>query len=221
MNQKNAYLLAAAAAVSLLILTCLLAIVLVVLGHMRLETAILLLDLMITILIAGALGWGIYAASHSLTALTARPEVHVRLGGPEEETLAGTTGGRGPSIACPLYLENQQPKAGCRLQAVFRLSSNPPPKTWKFAYTSASKPENALRSVTGEKSPKNGDFLLQVPFAENLVIYQTSVFVGELSIQWDPATGKEDLPQQITIQTDIYSLDGASHPTVEKDVIWA
>ena len=221
MYQKKSYLLVALLSALLLVVTCLLSVVLVFLGRLRLETAVLLFDLVVTFLIGLNLGWGVYIVSQIFLPLAASPDIHIHLGSPGDAMLKGDSSKPSSHITCPLYLENRESKAGRHLQAVFRFFSDDSLQSCKFGYTTDAKPENTIRSVKGERESENSSIILHVPFTRNLVVYQTPVLVGELTFHWDPSAVEKSPPKKLTVEAQIYTLDGVSYSNGEKRIEWS
>lgn len=125
-----------------------------------------------------------------------------------------------PHVNASIALENRHPKAGRFPFAILRVSTSPLPYESKFRYQSVAKPDNAQRSIAGRQTPTGEAYHFTVPFADDLIIYQFPVLVGELLLQWDSTTPEEELPQQFTLDYDIHTLDGVSHCEINASIAW-
>lgn len=99
---------------------------------------------------------------------------------------------------------------------VLKVDATPRPSSCLFYHRGF--PVNK-REVYGELDPERVSYRMRVQFAEELVVYQAPILVGELAVRWDEELGRDELPDHVALEYDIYTLDGAHHEEVELSIM--
>lgn len=122
-----------------------------------------------------------------------------------------------PHVACGIYLENEAARAARHVRLVLRVRVAPPPSFCEFVHGPYSiKNPRAL----GEYDSDTDYTTVSAQFAEDLVVYESPVLVGQLLLCWDDDLGVEQLPHNLHLDYDVYTLDGTSHGQAVLTMQW-
>jgi hypothetical protein len=162
-----------------------------------------LFNLLVDIVIGIFTVWGLFWAASEFTESAVKPVIQLFPGKSNEPVVAGNwgmieyslmkkppffipgwyetrniggTSKRLPNIACGLWLENEQSKAGRFVRVVVRILSTPAP----FQCVLVRKPLEK-RPESGQEDPQTDQLTLEVQLEESLAVYQTPVYIGELT----------------------------------------
>lgn len=185
--------------------------------------------------------WGLYWAASEFTESAVKPVLHLLPGRAEHPFQGGTiterytllrnapfhivgcknVGVKGslhyhPTVACGIYLENEKSRAGRYVRLVIRVHASPEPQSCEFAHADFAGDAKGTKILPGKRDPDTGHLKVSAQFAEELVVYQSPVDVGELSLCWPKGLTEEELPTSVILDYDAYALDGKpSHGKVE------
>ncbi|MFW6116375.1 MAG: hypothetical protein ACOC6F_01490 [bacterium] len=238
-NQKTVFVGCALLAILLLVYACLFVLGLVATTSLRLGTAIAGYTLVLDFVVGIFTVWGLFWAATQFVESTKRPAVRVRFANPMNVPFLNLSGilsypleGRPPNqatgwmkirvlsgpprnipnIACGMYLENKASREGRHIVAVLEVDATPRPTACLFHHRGFAVRKNR---VHGEIDPEGVSHSLSIQFAEQLVVYQSPVLVGELFIRWNEDLTRDELPDYVAVEYDIYTLDGAHHEKLE------
>ena len=121
-----------------------------------------------------------------------------------------------PRVVCGLCLENRSSRAGRYIRVVIRTSATPAPIRCRSELH-----RSYLRPAQSEsEDPKTGQPSTSVQLEESLVVYQSPVLIGALVVEWDSELPKDEFPESIVLDYDIYTLDGASNGEIKLHIEW-
>jgi hypothetical protein len=120
-------------------------------------------------------------------------------------------------VECGLYLENTKRKAARNVLLVLRATATPQPEGYRFLYKTA-KPE--MGSTYRNCETRGAQQGVWVRFSDALVVYEEAVYVGDLILRWTRELSNEQLPTEIVVAYDVYSLDGAYQGKMKLSVEW-
>lgn len=245
MRNNTCFLISAAFAILLLVFAFFDLVNLVDVAMIETGIGISIFNLLVDIVIGFFTIWGLYWAGKEFAEFAIKPKIHILLGkdkdpefkndpsnysivhtkplilpGWEKLYLGSGAYTNNPTVRCGVYLENKKSKAGRNIQIVFNISSNPVLDHCSFSYLSGCRPNGSKSNVKGEKIPSNNAFKISVRFTSGTVVYQAPILVGELKLVWNSNIEIGELPEYITMDYDVYTLDGASNGEMKVFLDW-
>jgi hypothetical protein len=198
------------------------------------DDAVAIINLALDLVVGALTIWGLMWAAREFGEASIKPAIRILAGDPNSPPIAGTPGALvyrlletppfqmtgwsklrcvgstpidTPCLACGLYLHNETSRAGRRIYMVVQVRVDPMPQSCQFWHGPF---PVGSRRIPGRLGAETGCYTLAVQFAEELVVYESPVFVGELILTWDERLDDDVLPESIALTYDIYTLDGAS-----------
>jgi hypothetical protein len=238
MNQRAVFIVCVLAAIFLLCCACLLISIPILNDCLELDTGISAFNLLVDIAVGALTIWGLIWAATEFAEAARKSNLQLlpgRASGPrlfdEWEGFSLVKGppfhlpgwyqvpleSRGPHVVCGLYLENRSSKAGRYVHVVVRILANPAPIECQARLKYS---DSQMRDPCQRSEKDSGEFSVSAQFEESLVVYQSPVFVGTLVLRWDAALPDYALPENMKLDYEVYTLDGASHGRLEFHIEW-
>lgn len=244
MNQKTIFLICVLVAVTLLFCSCFSLSILIRTNFLDSSKGISLFSVLLDIIIGFFTIWGLYWGASEFSDFAARPRLQLlpgkmdapraldvivkpslvslvseppfRVNGWFKKPVIHNPPKKGPHLECGIFLVNTKPKEGRYIHLVMRVSSSPTPSSCKFQLRN----DWHTSEPRVEKDAPQDSFTLSVLLPDELVVYQSPVFIGDLIVRWDTKLTSAEVPRKLLIYYDVYTLDGASRGKMDLGIDW-